>query len=457
MVQEKPRILLVDDKPKNLEALDTMLKGKGFVCIKASSGNEALKVAMKECLALILLDVQMPGMDGYETAEILRKSEETQQIPIIFVTASLQDQGHEFRGYESGAVDYMLKPLNPYILKSKIRVFLELYEKSRRLEQSFLESRSSQLRLAKILDLSENAVISVDVHRKINFFNQRAEQVLGYSASEILGQSLNLLMSPEDLPAHLETAYTSETHGETHERSSMQIVVRGKDHQEQLMQTTIVDITLGDEKHRALIFSEINFQKDSAFPAEIPTGLMPSVLQFGTPNSVRHKPALHQGLQQEQKRIQALGEAFEGAIQYINGNGQALIDELRSVNQVLNGVEGYLKDEHHTDEHLEVLVQTMSRSINYWETTTQKTKIDLAEESGIWKVHLDGSTYRAKTLNRYLSLEKLPKKPRWNDVFSTAQYVLTHCPDPVSTEEQSLYSELKFAHLKLKKLYQENI
>lgn len=467
MGQEKPRILLVDDKLKNLQALEALLDGMELICVKASSGNEALKIAMQQVLALILLDVKMPEMDGYETAEILRSSEETQHIPIIFVTAAYQAQNHIFQGYESGAVDYLLKPLDPHILKSKIRVFLEIYQKNQALKKTIQELRLSQRRMVNILDVAEYAIITVNAQRQINFFNQRAEKILGYYAQEILGQSLDLLISPEDFPSPveivtpIETTHTLSTTSKSSELSTVQIAVRKKNQTQQLMEASIFDIKLEEETHRVLILKAITSQQDSVMQDVIPIGGPPSTFQFrgisaakGSLPTALNSECLH-NLQPERNRIHALGEAFEGTIQFLIEEGQALIHELRSMDQVINGINDYLAVVHQTDEPLEQLVHTMSLSINYWKTTTGKTKIDLAEESGIWKVHLDKSTFRAKTLDRYLSLETLPKIPRWKEVLATAKYVLTHCPQPSSTEERSLHSALKLARLKLQKLHHE--
>lgn len=456
-VQERPRILLVDDKVKNLQALEVILSGLELDCIKASSGNEALKIAMKQVLALILLDVQMPEMDGYETAVILRSLEQTQHIPIIFVTATYQAQNQIFQGYKSGAVDYLLKPLDPQILKSKISVFIEIYKKNQALEQTIQELRLSQRCMVNILDVAENAIITVNAQRQINFFNQRAENLLGYCAEEILGQSLDLLICPEDIPSPIAFITTASvgTMSKASEPATVRITVRHKNQTPQLVEASFFDINLEEETHRVLIFNTIRSQQS--------IGALPPALHFRGFDTAKESlpPILNSNdlhnLQPERRRIQALGEAFEGTIQFLIEGGQALIQELRSVDEVIHGINDSLVVEHHTDEYLEQLVQTMSLSIDYWKIATGKTKIELAEESGIWKVHLDKSTFRAKTMDRYLSLDTLPKKPRWKEVLATAEYVLTHCPSPPSTAGSSLYTVLKLARLKLKKLHHVHV
>ena len=136
MINDKTSILLVDDRPENLLALETILKRPGLNLIKASSGNEALGMVLDYDFALVLLDVQMPEMDGFETAELIRGNEETRHIPIIFVTAISKEQKHVFKGYEAGAVDYLFKPLDPDILQGKVNIFLELYQQKRALKEA---------------------------------------------------------------------------------------------------------------------------------------------------------------------------------------------------------------------------------------------------------------------------------------------------------------------------------
>jgi len=125
---EKPiHLLLVDDLEENLLALEALLKRDGVVCLKARSGDEALELLLVHDFALALVDVQMPGMDGFQLAEFMRGNANARHIPIIFVTAGSADQQRRFRGYEAGAVDFIQKPVETDILKSKANVFIQLY------------------------------------------------------------------------------------------------------------------------------------------------------------------------------------------------------------------------------------------------------------------------------------------------------------------------------------------
>jgi CheY-like chemotaxis protein len=136
-----PKILIVDDRPENLLALEAILQGLGHELVKAHSGEEALKRLLSEDFALILLDVQMPGMDGFETATHIKQRERTRDVPIVFLTAIDGEAHQAFRGYAAGAVDYLSKPFDPWVLRAKVGVFIELYERRRELANQADELR----------------------------------------------------------------------------------------------------------------------------------------------------------------------------------------------------------------------------------------------------------------------------------------------------------------------------
>ncbi|MEJ2054160.1 MAG: response regulator [Calditrichaceae bacterium] len=138
------KLLLVDDIQENIFALENILEEPGREFVKAGSGEEALKLLLKHDVDLILLDVQMPGMDGFETARLIWGTHRTRHIPIIFVTAINKEEKHIFKGYESGAIDYMFKPLEPIIVQSKVKVLLELADQRR-----MLEAQNNELQIAK--------------------------------------------------------------------------------------------------------------------------------------------------------------------------------------------------------------------------------------------------------------------------------------------------------------------
>jgi CheY-like chemotaxis protein len=136
------RILLVDDRPENLLALEAILSVFDHELVRASSGDEALKALLTQDFAVILLDVSMPEMDGLETAAHIKSRERTRDVPIIFLTAVHPDAEHAFRGYSAGAVDYVSKPFDPWVLRAKVAVFVDLYCKRQQLQEQAALLRS---------------------------------------------------------------------------------------------------------------------------------------------------------------------------------------------------------------------------------------------------------------------------------------------------------------------------
>jgi signal transduction histidine kinase len=152
MTEGKLNILMVDDVPANLLALEAMLEDLGENLVRASSGNEALRLLLRQEFALILLDVEMPDMDGFETATFIRARQQTRDTPIIFLTAAQRSVEQVFRGYSLGAVDYLLKPLQPEILRWKVAVFVELARKNRlvKVQAEELRSKNVELQTARL-------------------------------------------------------------------------------------------------------------------------------------------------------------------------------------------------------------------------------------------------------------------------------------------------------------------
>jgi two-component system, sensor histidine kinase and response regulator len=183
-------ILLVDDKPENLLALEELLKQPDRRLVKAESGNAALRLLLKDDFAVVLLDVEMPEMDGYEVAQLIRSAEHKRGLPIIFVTAGDRSEQRTFRGYEAGAVDFLYKPLDAHTLRSKVDVFVELYRKTRdlALANAVLERTAAALS-DKIADLENvSHTLSHDLRAPL-----RSIRVF----SEALAESLEGKLDPE--------------------------------------------------------------------------------------------------------------------------------------------------------------------------------------------------------------------------------------------------------------------
>src|SRR3954468_17481056 len=140
---ERASILLVDDMEDNLVALEAVLGSLNEPLVRARSGEEAMKALLRQRFAVVLLDIRMPGMDGFETATNIKRLNQTKDVPIIFLTGTdADDTGFAFRGYATGAADYLTKPFDPWVLRAKVTVFLDLHRKNRQLERLLAQEQA---------------------------------------------------------------------------------------------------------------------------------------------------------------------------------------------------------------------------------------------------------------------------------------------------------------------------
>ncbi|MFC6080379.1 response regulator [Sphaerisporangium aureirubrum] len=171
---ERAKILLVDDREENLIALEAILSSLDVVAVRARSGEEALKALLAIEFALILLDVRMPGMDGFETAAHIKRRERTRNIPIIFLTVVDSAPDYAFRGYAAGAVDYLTKPFDPWVLRAKVSVFVELYNMNSRLADQAALLRD---RLAVELPDGTGAEVLPELSRRLTAVEEELTRV----------------------------------------------------------------------------------------------------------------------------------------------------------------------------------------------------------------------------------------------------------------------------------------
>jgi diguanylate cyclase (GGDEF)-like protein/PAS domain S-box-containing protein len=215
-------ILIVDDNAGKRLSIQSTLAPLGHMTVEADSGEAALRAVMKRSFAVILMDVHMPDMDGYETAKLIRMRRECEHTPIIFITAHTRDEAQIPIAYESGAVDFIFAPLVPGTLRAKVSVFVELFLKSRELEESLAEVtllsdqfRDSEARTRSVLDNVADGILTVDADGIIDSFNAAATRLFGYTEREACGRPFSVLfasehagepVSPEQATAELHTA-----------------------------------------------------------------------------------------------------------------------------------------------------------------------------------------------------------------------------------------------------------
>lgn len=172
----KARILIVDDVPANLLALHAVLESPDYELVEALSGHEAIQACQDEEFALILLDVNMPGLDGYKTAQAIKRLPKNSEAPIIFITATYRDSPHMRKGFEAGAVDYFGKPFDPDILSAKVRVYTNLYLKTKRLEETE-ELLKSHHQIKMLLEALPVGVLVADLDGQIYEYNEEAIRI----------------------------------------------------------------------------------------------------------------------------------------------------------------------------------------------------------------------------------------------------------------------------------------
>lgn len=180
----KPTILVVDDEQRNLIAMDELLVDLEADIVLLDNGPDALKFILQHPVSVILLDVQMPEMDGFEVAELIRRKRSTAHIPIIFLTAIAQNQSYAFKGYESGCVDFMFKPVRPEVLIAKLSVFLDLARSRMQLQQSYDELMALKATNEMIIESAGQAILSISAHGEVNLANQAAIDLFGCSGDE---------------------------------------------------------------------------------------------------------------------------------------------------------------------------------------------------------------------------------------------------------------------------------
>jgi signal transduction histidine kinase len=196
MSDDNASILIVDDRPEKLLALEAVLEDLGPSIVRAYSGRDALRQVLAQDFAVILLDVNMPGMDGFETAALIRQRKSSEHVPIIFITA-FGDEMHASRGYELGAVDYILAPVVPEVLRTKVGVFVDLFRKSQQLRRQadWLRAQAEQLHKLTAASLAINSALSVD--QMLRVVNDTARQIIGAhqaGAVALLGPGRNRVL-----------------------------------------------------------------------------------------------------------------------------------------------------------------------------------------------------------------------------------------------------------------------
>jgi phosphoserine phosphatase RsbU/P len=204
------KLLLVDDLDENLLALEALLCRDDLILLKARSGTDALELLLLHDVALALVDVQMPDMDGFELAELMRGSERTRSVPIIFVTAGAREGSRIFQGYDAGAVDFLFKPIDPHILRHKVETFVSLHKQRQQLAEQVEIIRASEEMRRRIIESSEDMIAVVDLTAQVTSLNAKGKELFGAGGTDFVRWSA---LWADD--AEAERAFESARSGQT--------------------------------------------------------------------------------------------------------------------------------------------------------------------------------------------------------------------------------------------------
>ncbi len=260
------KILVVDDRVENIRSMRRLLEAVDAEVYSALSGVEALGLLLRHQFSLILLDVMMPEMDGFETAELIRGDLRSQQIPIVFVTAADKEESVEFKGYDVGAVDYLYKPIQEHILLSKVRFFLEMARHKSLLEQSLQELKQLRNHNEVLLNSTAEGIVSLDASGHITFANPAAQQLLSYSGEAMLGLDFACIQSLDGARTAFEqSALYQACQGQRHIQDDQQYFYRPDgSHFPVAFTASPLPVEGAELPGMVLVFQDISQHKDTA-------------------------------------------------------------------------------------------------------------------------------------------------------------------------------------------------
>ncbi|WP_114784983.1 response regulator [Vibrio tetraodonis] len=405
--ESAPMLLVVDDEPVNLRILDSFLRVEGYRIRTAQNGEEAIKALNNEKPALVLLDIMMPGVSGYQVCQTIRTQFDHAQLPIIMLTALNQPEDR-VRGFDAGANDYLSKPFNKQELAARIKAHLtaskaelrkvenqqlkgEIQQRAR-VEASLLETQG---RLLEQLESAPEAIICVRDDNRIRFTNEAASLLFKRTSEQLKRSRADELISRKFLEIQ-----------KPHYCGPIDVYVN------EVRQSLSADI----------VSLPTNSGLKSMYIFDIGGGI----------NTTR--------LNHLETAVEALSSyAFEG--------DKAKLLELKELGDEFSDLveRGVHSDKSKQEIMREILVDSMTSGLAYWENVTGLSKFDFAEQSGLWRVYLDRSTLQTRTLDKYLRVETLPKTPRWRTVLSSLEFILEHCKEmtPERSHIENLHDKLQ--------------
>ena len=433
--EQEVTILVVDDDEINRVVMGQQLEE--YNVVKCSNGLDALNAIEESKPDLVLLDLMMPGLNGYEVCQKLRQKYNHIELPIILVTAKnhLEDLT---QGFRTGANDYLAKPFHNEELKSRVENQLRLSmlhrvnEDNLRLRTQIenyaaadAELRSSRLRLQQVLETIEAGFIAFELPGRIFSANLRAAELLNTDRRSLLEKDITSILSDADVndPARQTLARWEsgeDEYGEVEDDASF------------ISQAVEIELVVPYNSAGRPSSSTIKLNsKLCLFGNDDGTGVLfledTEPLKKITDSALaRDTVELVSFLGQAQQNIRRIGTRLNVLTPDEIAENPELLDKLSGIEDLVDYIDEHLPAVSSESEYRQQLVTLMRSALHTWEVTTQKSKIELAEESNIWAVSIDDGRLRTLTFDRYLRLEQLPKVPRWREVVRTAYFVLSN-------------------------------
>ena len=416
-------VLVVDDDSVNREVICNQLNSAGYRTNTAVDGLDALEQMGDVIPDIILLDLMMPRMNGFEFCREVRSEYDSNSLPIIMLTAkSLKED--MIAGLKLGANDYLTKPFHREELLVRVQNLLIVKEndtlKKARIKQLKTEQKLIGLkyRLINLLQAKDNAILFCNRKGRITFSNTLMESMLGYRSTDLMSKTLNEVIDLDSTPIF--------------------------DKEEKLL-PNIVELFDGHREFNLLTQStskiKVNisaFEFDSKGHTHFAIYFRSLAVDSGLP-----KKNLNSTVGEDQKKqLQILAEVCRTVEKLANSEGTSIVDCLLTLEDSLDDISLQVSKEFHPAKLRQDAVKVMNMALECWEEQTATSKLELAEQSGIWKVYRDHDQFRTRTLDKYLKIENLPKNPRWKNIFGTVDFVLK--TNPKQKQELSLaVSQLK--------------
>ncbi|GAD78480.1 hypothetical protein VEZ01S_02_00610 [Vibrio ezurae NBRC 102218] len=403
------RVMIADDEPVNLKVLESFLRIEGYSVISANNGRQVLELIAQEKPDILLLDIMMPELSGFEVCKSLRELYSYNELPIIMLTALGQNED-KIKGFECGANDYLVKPFNKQELSARIRVHINAaLSEARQQENESLSAElvqrekveslllETQSKLLEQLESAPEAIICINENHKITFANKTAITLLKRSSEQIKRSQIEEFIAPSYLQF------------------------------DQPHRSVNIDLFVGETKQ--VIASDI-------FTLPLETGLRGMIIFNFSPDEAN-------------QRITRLEVALDALANYAFSGDRSQLAQLKELGDEFSDLVAMMQHDKESKQQnmRQLLVDCMSCALEYWEAQQGNSKFTFAEQSGLWRVYLDRSTLQTRTLDKYLRIETLPKTPRWRTVLNSLDYILANTDNDNAQRAQLMALREQLQHI----------